>query len=342
MFTRNFPSGTCDKHQFNDFVRREFVDVAPRGKFQSIMEAAQTRYHGSVDRVKPTIDVLEWLSFVTPRLYVEMQKKRREIPKHFTWTLEDSQKMDRMLARMDTIAKIASDTGKKVMIDAEQTYFQPAIDALTIELQRRHNVDGHVVVYSTIQAYLKDSSTRLGFFLECAQREQWAYACKIVRGAYLVQERNLAQNKGLPSPVHDTIDNTALSYYKCCELVLTQPNTNLVVASHNPDSISQVLTLMQSLERSDSVAFAQLYSMADGVTFALAENGYRVFKYLPFGEVNMVVPYLIRRGQENSSVIDGAANERKLMWQELVRRILHDPWFPSKPQATEHEHQHLK
>lgn len=151
MFTRNFPSGTCDKHQFNDFVRREFVDVAPRGKFQSIMEAAQTRYHGSVDRVKPTIDVLEWLSFVTPRLYVEMQKKRREIPKHFTWTLEDSQKMDRMLARMDTIAKIASDTGKKVMIDAEQTYFQPAIDALTIELQRRHNVDGHVVVYSTIR-----------------------------------------------------------------------------------------------------------------------------------------------------------------------------------------------
>lgn len=330
LFTRSFPSGTCDKREFNDFVRREFVhQTDPKDKFRRIIESAQRRYHDSSPRDKPTMDILEWLSFVTPKLYVEMQKTRREIPKHFTWTLEDAEKMDRMLGRMDQIAQLASESGKKIMIDAEHTYFQPAIDALTIELQRRHN-QNQPVVYSTIQAYLKDGATRLGFFLECAQRERWTYACKIVRGAYLVQERQLALTEHRPSPVHDTIEHTAESYFKCCELVLTQPNTSLVVASHNGESISQVLSLMQSLERSESVSFAQLYSMADGVTFALSENGYSVYKYLPFGEVNMVVPYLIRRGQENSSVVEGATNERNLMVQELWRRIMHEPWRAHK------------
>ena len=331
LFARmEFDSGgpsKLTKERFADIYDKHFIGGKESASrlFDNILKSAQARFHNDEDSLNDEIDVWEWLSFVTPREFVELSKHMRAPPSHFVWSLEDSAKMDRMTHRLDRIAEKASALGVRIMIDAEQTYFQPAIDALTLELQRRHNAgpDGPVV-FSTYQAYLKDSRERLKFALKAARREKWAFACKVVRGAYMVRERALAEEEKRPSPIHDTIDDTAKSYKECCELVLRGDARNqLVVASHNKDSVAEVLDVMSSLNRTKgTVSFAQLYGMADAVSFALANAGHPVYKYLPFGEVELVVPYLVRRAQENSSVTASARSEMMLIQSELKRRLL--------------------
>jgi proline dehydrogenase len=317
---------TLTKHSFEQIYHRHFKGGVEGSNhlFDAIMHSARARFHNDEDSLNDEIDVWEWLSFVTPREFVALSKRMKNPPTHFDWTLEDTNKLDRMIGRLDRIAKKASDLGVKIMIDAEQTYFQPAIDALTLELQRRHNSSAQgPVVLSTYQAYLKDAKERLGFALKAAERERWTFACKVVRGAYLVRERALAAEENRPSPIHDTLEDTAQAYRDCCELVLKNgPKSELVVASHNRESVLEVLKLMdQNGRKIGTVSFAQLYGMADAVSFGLAAGGHPVFKYLPFGPVQEVLPYLVRRAQENSSVTAAANAEMKLIASEIKRRM---------------------
>jgi proline dehydrogenase len=215
----------------------------------------------------------------------------------------------------------------RLMVDAEQTYFQPAIDAMVLHMQQEYNIGGPFIM-NTYQCYLKNSLTRLTNDIEVARREKYYFGAKIVRGAYMVAERSRAKQFGYPSPIHEKIADTHACYDAAIEQVVHQVATrgaNLMVATHNEQSITRTVDAMrrEGLQPSDDVYFGQLLGMADHLTFTLGQNGYKAYKYVPYGPVHEVVPYLLRRAQENSMLVTGkgAKREQQMLFAELKRRI---------------------
>jgi proline dehydrogenase len=155
----------------------------------------------------------------------------------------------------------------------------------------------------------------------------YKFGCKLVRGAYMELERQRAHALDMPSPIWDTIEQTHTAYDQAVAAMLPlvrDEGAEMMVASHNQRSIEAAVAGMEKegLPPSSPVSFGQLLGMADHLTFLLGRNGFRAYKYVTYGEVELVMPYLIRRAQENSSVLGGTAVEEKLMRKELRRRIL--------------------
>lgn len=140
----------------------------------------------------------------------------------------------------------------------------------------------------------------------------------------MVQERKLANEKQYLSPILDTINHTHDSYNDCVRLVLEQIHrAEVVIATHNQESIEIAVDIMKELNidpKTNGVYFSQLLGMADNLSLTLGQNGYKVFKYVPYGPVGLVMPYLMRRAQENGEGLSGAQKECDLLWQELKRR----------------------
>ncbi|KAJ9461372.1 Proline dehydrogenase 1 [Diplonema papillatum] len=230
-----------------------------------------------------------------------------------------------LVNRISTVAKKAVETGVNVMVDAEQTYLQVAIDHFTLLLQRKFNLE-EPRIYNTYQCYLKYSKMRILNDLERSRREGWKFAGKIVRGAYMLQEREIARKKGYASPILTTIDETHRNFDECLQVLLHQMqrrHMGILVGSHNQGSIERILETMRSLgidKKTGGVYFGQLLGMADHLTFPLGQNGYNVYKYVPYGPVHEVMPYLIRRAQENSSMSALSEQERAMLKAELRRR----------------------
>jgi len=238
-------------------------------------------------------------------------------------TEEEKNLMGSMFNRLNEIADYAAGLKVRLMIDAEQTYFQPAIDHLVVDLQRKYNTS-YPCIFNTYQAYLKNCYPRVETDLMRAQREGYYFAAKIVRGAYLVLERKRAVDKKYDDPIWPTLEGTHENYHKVLDLVFKNIHTgaNLLVATHNQSSIEYTLNKMESLNLSkDNIYFGQLLGMADNLTFNLGRNGYKAYKYVPYGPINEVVPYLIRRVQENSNILSMAQTERKMIGKEIIRRI---------------------
>lgn len=239
---------------------------------------------------------------------------------------EELQLLDNMLGRVNKLAEAAVDAGVRLMIDAEHSYFQPAIDAVVTELQRKFNKN-EPRVYNTYQCYLKDSHDRILVDLERARREGYKFGCKLVRGAYMMLERERAAEKGYPSPVWDTKEETHACYDGAVAMLLPWVKNNgaeFMVASHNQRSVELAVAGMKAegLPPSAPVYFGQLLGMADNLTFTLGANGYGAYKYVPFGAIDEVMPYLIRRAQENSDVLGGIAKETNMLRSELRRRLI--------------------
>ncbi|KAF9949408.1 hypothetical protein BGZ70_001798 [Mortierella alpina] len=272
---------------------------------------------------------------------------------------DDFEDYKRLLTRMERLCDQAEKTRTRLMIDAEQTYFQPAIDDVTLHLQERYNRVRHVegpLIYHTYQMYLKDALGRLQRDFARAQRNDYVLAVKLVRGAYMLSERKRASELGLEDPICDGIEATHRSFNTGLDFVLTEiarpsqgrvpkggepggvpqdalrgrPTLSssrvvLVVASHNMDSTIQTCERMQALglePQSGLVMFGQLKGMCDHMSYTLGKHGYGVYKYVPYGPIHHVIPYLIRRAQENTSVLGGVALERALIWEELKLRFL--------------------
>jgi proline dehydrogenase len=240
--------------------------------------------------------------------------------------------VDRLLDRAVALVKLAEDLDVRVMFDAEHSYFQPAIHNIVLELQRKFNRGQEARVYNTFQCYLRHSERELSQHIERSEREGWHFACKLVRGAYMVLERDRAKEQGYESPIHDTIESTHDCYNGAMRTVLGRDavkegrsKANMLVASHNQGSIELALKLMSDsgISRSTGgVYFGQLLGMADHLTFSLGNNGYLAYKYLPYGPFYEVLPYLVRRAQENSSLLGNVAEERRMIRDELVRRTV--------------------
>uniref|UniRef100_A0A672IIP5 Proline dehydrogenase n=1 Tax=Salarias fasciatus TaxID=181472 RepID=A0A672IIP5_SALFA len=243
------------------------------------------------------------------------------------FTVEEEDQMKRVLQRVDVLAKLAQENGVRLMVDAEQTYFQPAISRLTLEMQRVYNRETPVI-FNTYQCYLKEAYSSVTMDVELSRREGWHFAAKLVRGAYMYQERDRAKEFGYEDPINPNYETTNWMYHRCLDYVLDEialnRKANVMVASHNEDTVKHTLMRMKELGLSpteNKVFFGQLLGMCDQISFPLGQAGFPVYKYVPYGPVNEVMPYLSRRAQENRGFMKGVQKERELLWKELKRRL---------------------
>jgi len=241
---------------------------------------------------------------------------------------EECAALGAMLRRLDEIAQLASSLGVRLMVDAEHTYLQPAIDHAVLRLQRAHN-KVYPAIYGTRQAYLVDCAAQLSLDIERARREGWHLGVKLVRGAYMVHERQRAAALGYDDPIHPSAEATHASFDEAIKQLLVHcpcpERTSLMVATHNQPSVELVTCLLSSGASSiprECVHFGQLLGMADHLTFTLAANGYQAYKYVPYGPVHEVLPYLIRRAYENADALSGARAQRNMMLSEVRRRFV--------------------
>ncbi|WP_053992527.1 proline dehydrogenase family protein [Mangrovimonas sp. TPBH4] len=242
-------------------------------------------------------------------------------------TLTDSEQKewDRVVERFDTVCKLAKEKDVEILIDAEESWMQNTADALVEEMMRRYNTE-KPIVYNTLQTYRWDRLDFLKSLHEQAQKDGFKIGVKIVRGAYMEKERERAEDKGYASPICETKELTDKTFNDTLMYCLENLNDIAVfIGTHNEYSCYLAMDLMEQykISRNDNrVWFGQLYGMSDHISFNLAHEGYNVAKYVPFGPVKDVMPYLIRRAEENTSVAGQTTRELNLLKKERSRRKL--------------------
>lgn len=227
--------------------------------------------------------------------------------------------------RIYSISKLAYDNNVSLFVDAEESWIQQPLDDLTFELMQLFNRE-KPIIYNTFQLYRKD---RLAYFKQEVQRanqEGIIYAAKLVRGAYMEKEADRAKAFNYENPIQSSKENTDNDYNAALQFAIENISTVAVcVATHNEQSTVLATTLMEQNnipKNHPNIHFSQLFGMSDQITFNLAAEGYNAGKYMPYGPVKDVIPYLIRRAQENTSVAGQMGRELKLLKQEVKRRKL--------------------
>lgn len=225
--------------------------------------------------------------------------------------------------RFHLICKKAKESDVKILIDAEEFLIQNAIDQLALEMMIEYNKND-IFIYNTVQMYRKDRLTYLKKIT--TENPGVLFGFKLVRGAYMEKERHLSKKHDYPSPICKDKLSTDKNFDSAIEYVFQNlKQINLVCASHNEASTLKVMDLMNknNLKNNDKkVWFGQLYGMSDNITFNLAMKSYNTFKILPFGPVRNLIPYLLRRAEENTSVIGQSGRELSLIKSEIRRRRL--------------------
>ncbi len=239
-------------------------------------------------------------------------------------TQEQGQK-ERLIKRLNTICQRAYELGVGVMIDAEESWMQITIDQLVDQMMATYNKSG-VIVYNTYQLYRHDKLDHLKAAHEEALSKGYKLGAKLVRGAYLDKENNYAEENNIPTVTNPDKASTDLMYNKALKYcVENYKSIASVCASHNQKSNLYQAQLIEEnhIEKSHPhLNFCQLLGMSDNITFNLAKAGFNVAKYVPYGPLKEVIPYLIRRAKENSAVTGDMSRELKLIKSEVKRRGL--------------------
>jgi proline dehydrogenase len=295
------------------------------GEFNRVIDYAATQPNIPFMSVKVTgiarFGLLE-------KLDSSMRQSEGSLMKRYASALEgltpdEREEWQRVSGRMQQIAREASDKHIGVLVDAEETWIQDPVDVLTILMMEQFNRE-RAVVYNTIQLYRADRLAFLKDSYEAALQRNFILGAKLVRGAYMEKERKRSLSMLYPSPIQpdkaatDEDYNAALAF--CIEHL---ERIALIVATHNEYSNLYAVQLLQEkgLSLGDPhIHFSQLYGMSDNITFNLAKAGCAVSKYLPFGPIRDVIPYLMRRAQENSSVSGQTGRELGLIRKEMKRR----------------------
>ena len=235
----------------------------------------------------------------------------------------ESAAFERAKNRVHQICKAAYDANISIHIDAEESWIQGAVDEITLEMMALFNKE-KPIVFNTLQMYRTDRMDFLKYSLKHANENGYICAVKLVRGAYMEKERRRAAAKGYPSPIHKTIEDTHRDYNNGLQFCIENiDNIYVCNATHNQESCAYLTTLMDEHnlpKNHPHISSAQLYGMSDNLSFNLANAGYLVEKYLPYGPVKEVIPYLIRRTKENSSVGGQMSRELALIKKEIRRR----------------------
>lgn len=246
-----------------------------------------------------------------------------KIQKKETLTAAEEQAFNAIEKRVDMICAKAYHCQVPVLIDAEESWIQDPIDQMAYAMMRKYNKEG-TVVYTTFQMYRTDALSRLKAAHHEAVMHNYFLGIKMVRGAYMEKERARAAKMGMPDPIHPNKESTDAAFNKGLAFCIdNKQRISLMCGSHNDYSNQYLTVLMEkhSMANNDPrIWFAQLYGMSDPISFNLAKSGYHVAKYLPFGPVEAVMPYLIRRAEENTSVAGQSSRELTLIRREIKRR----------------------
>lgn len=253
------------------------------------------------------------------RFYL-FEKKGENLP----FTDAEQQEWKRVVDRFDTICRTAYEKDVMLLIDAEHSWMQDAADELILEMMRKYNKE-KCIIFNTAQTYRWDRFDFVKNVHAIGLREGFHAGFKVVRGAYMEIERERATEKGYPSPICATKAQTDATFNKTVMYMIENINNKMALyaGTHNEESSYLIMDLIRKNQLANNdkrIWFGQLYGMSDNISYNLANHNYNVSKYLPFGPVYDVVPYLIRRANENTSVAGQTNRELDLLERELKRR----------------------
>lgn len=238
-------------------------------------------------------------------------------------TESDKEEWNRVVARFDKVCSEAHKKNVPLLIDAEESWMQDAADDLVAQMMKKYNKE-QAIVFNTLQMYRWDRLDYLKKLHQQAKTDGFYIGMKIVRGAYMEKENLRAEEKGYPTPICESKEATDINYDAAIQYMVKNIDRMAIFAgTHNELSSYKLMEYMQELkiDKKDSrIWFGQLYGMSDNISYNLSANGYNNAKYLPFGPVRDVMPYLIRRAEENTSVAGQTSRELKLITAERERR----------------------
>jgi proline dehydrogenase len=236
---------------------------------------------------------------------------------------EKSDEYKSFFKRVDDLCDVGNKNNVKVLIDAEESWIQDAIDTLGIEMMRKYNKK-RANVFLTHQCYRTGTLDKVKNNLELAKKEKFYLGVKLVRGAYMEKERKRAIVYNYTSPIHNSKDNTDEEFNKSLMFCVKNINkVSLWVGSHNENSCLKLMEMMKdnNISKDDQrIWFSQLYGMSDNISYTLSSLKYNVVKLIPFGPIEKTIPYLIRRANENSSVKGQSNRQFTLIKDEINRR----------------------
>ena len=236
---------------------------------------------------------------------------------------EEKSRYQKVVERVDSLCKTAFENDVPILIDAEETWIQDPIDQLVYEMMEKYNKEKSIV-YNTYQMYRYNALDLLKDGYDRAEKGGYYFGAKLVRGAYMEKEREQAEDHGYRDPIHKTKKDTDECYDAGLKFCVEKINkTSLISGSHNEYSnfyLTELITENNLQVNDPRIWFAQLYGMSDTISFNLSNLGYNVVKYVPYGPVKSVMPYLIRRAEENTSVAGQSSRELTLIRKEIERR----------------------
>lgn len=242
-----------------------------------------------------------------------------------TLTAEEQAEWNKVKERFEIVCKIAHEKDVALLIDAEESWMQDAADDLVEDMMRKYNKE-KVIVFSTLQMYRWDRLDYLKALHERAKESGFYIGMKLVRGAYMEKEHERAKEKGYPTPICASKQATDDNYNAAVDYMMQHIDTMAIFAgTHNEESSYKLMEMLKANNitiNDQRIWFGQLYGMSDNISYNLASHGYNVAKYLPFGPVRDVMPYLIRRAEENTSVAGQTSRELNLLKIERERRKL--------------------
>jgi proline dehydrogenase len=299
-----------------DHARDEFIKVITYAATQANIPFISIKVTGFA-----RFSLLEKLDTTMARLTGTLMK--RYLGAVMLLTTDEKKEWHKVRLRMLRVCEVAAAKNIAVLVDAEETWIQDPVDALTLLMTDTFNKD-KTVIFNTMQLYRND---RLQFLKDChtaATERDFILGAKLVRGAYMDKERTRAAAMNYPSPIQPDKESCDKDYNQAVEFCIGHlEKISVIIASHNEYSNllgTQLLDKKGLPHNHPHVHFSQLYGMSDNITFNLAKSGCSVSKYLPFGPIKDVIPYLMRRAQENSSVAGQTGRELGLIEKEMTRR----------------------
>ena len=236
---------------------------------------------------------------------------------------DEQREWNKMKNRLEVICKASYRADKPIYIDAEESWIQAAIDRLAEEMMLKYNKN-KAIVFTTLQLYRWDRIDYFKQLIEQARSGSYKIGIKIVRGAYLEKERERARRLGYKSPINPSKSETDREYNKALELFIENIDVvEICVGTHNEYSCKLLVQYMAENKFANNhphICFSQLYGMSDTISFNLANAGYNVSKYLPFGPVESTLPYLARRAEENTAIAGQMSKELEIIAKERRRR----------------------
>lgn len=243
--------------------------------------------------------------------------------KNLPWNENQQSEFLQFRGRINTLCLQAFESGIPILIDAEDVHFQEIVDTVAAEMMRSYN-QKKAIVYNTYQMYRTDRLEKLKNDLKQAEMDGYFLGAKFVRGAYMERERARAKKMGYPSPVYESKEATDHNYNAAIEFSVRHiDRISIFNGTHNEESCQYIVQLMHQagIQNNDPrIWHSQLYGMSDHISFNMAAEGYNVAKYMPYGPVKSVLPYLLRRAEENTSIAGQTGRELGLIRTEITRR----------------------